>query len=306
MINSNKNYFLIFFSIFFIFSCGGGGGSEPFSLTLPNLSANNNLSLDEDNDLNTIIRASTNHPSQIEYTILSDTSNGLSNLDLNGNYSYSPDLNFFGNDIYQIPRFVDTLIISFGSTIFVIILSTISGYSLSRMNIKGKEIFLLILISTRIIPPIAIAIPLFLIYKNLLILDTHIGIILAHTLMNLPLAVLLMKSFFDDIPKDIDEAAVMDGASQFYVFWKLIMPLTKKGMSVTAVLCFIFSWTEFIFVLILTQTKIKTITLASITLGSDWSNIATIGTIAIIPTFIIIFLTQKNLARGLTLGSNYK
>ena len=215
-------------------------------------------------------------------------------------------INFFGNDIYQIPRFVDTLIISFGSTILVIILSTISAYSLSRMNIKGKEIFLLILISTRIIPPIAIAIPLFLIYKNLLILDTHIGIILAHTLMNLPLAVLLMKSFFDDIPKDIDEAAVMDGASQFYVFWKLIMPLTKKGMSVTAVLCFIFSWTEFIFVLILTQTKIKTITLASITLGSDWSNIATIGTIAIIPTFVIIFLTQKNLARGLTLGSNYK
>ena len=215
-------------------------------------------------------------------------------------------INFLGNDIYQIPRFVDTLIISFGSTILVIILSTISAYSLSRMNIKGKEIFLLILISTRIIPPIAIAIPLFLIYKNLLILDTHIGIILAHTLMNLPLAVLLMKSFFDDIPKDIDEAAVMDGASQFYVFWKLIMPLTKKGMSVTAVLCFIFSWTEFIFVLILTQTKIKTITLASITLGSDWSNIATIGTIAIIPTFVIIFLTQKNLARGLTLGSNYK
>ena len=215
-------------------------------------------------------------------------------------------INFFGNDVYQIPRFVDTLIISFGSTILVIILSTISAYSLSRMNIKGKEIFLLILISTRIIPPIAIAIPLFLIYKNLLILDTHIGIILAHTIMNLPLAVLLMKSFFDDIPKDIDEAAVMDGASQFYVFWKLIMPLTKKGMSVTAVLCFIFSWTEFIFVLILTQTKIKTITLASITLGSDWSNIATIGTIAIIPTFVIIFLTQKNLARGLTLGSNYK
>ena len=216
------------------------------------------------------------------------------------------NITFFGNDIYQIPRFVDTLIISFGSTILVIILSTISAYSLSRMNIKGKEIFLLILISTRIIPPIAIAIPLFLIYKNLLILDTHIGIILAHTLMNLPLAVLLMKSFFDDIPKDIDEAAVMDGASQFYVFWKLIMPLTKKGMSVTAVLCFIFSWTEFIFVLILTQTKIKTITLASITLGSDWSNIATIGTIAIIPTFVIIFLTQKSLARGLTLGSNYK
>ena len=215
-------------------------------------------------------------------------------------------INFIGNDIFQIPRFVDTLIISLGSTILVIIISVISAYSLSRMKIKFKEYFLLLIISTRIIPPISIAIPLYLMYKNLLILDTHLGIILAHTLMNLPLAVLLMKSFFDDIPKDIDEAAVMDGASQFYVFWRLIMPLTIGGIAATSVLCFIFSWTEFIFVLILTQTNIKTITVTSITLGSNWSDIATIGTIAIIPTFIIIFLAQKKLVRGLTLGSNYK
>ena len=218
----------------------------------------------------------------------------------------SESINFFGNDTFQIPRFIDTLIISFGSTIFVIILSTLSAYCLSRMTIRGKNYLLLIIISTRIIPPVAIAIPLYLMYKNLLILDTHIGIILAHTFMNLPLAVLLMKSFFDDIPKDIDEAAVMDGASQFYVFWRLIMPLTIGGIAATAVLCFIFSWTEFIFVLILTQTNIKTITVTSITLGSNWSDIATIGTVAIIPTFIIIFLAQKNLVRGLTLGSNYK
>jgi len=215
-------------------------------------------------------------------------------------------INFIGNDIFQIPRFVDTLIISLGSTILVIIISVISAYSLSRMKIKFKEYFLLLIISTRIIPPISIAIPLYLMYKNLLILDTHLGIILAHTLMNLPLAVLLMKSFFDEIPKDIDEAAVMDGASQFYVFWRLIMPLTIGGIAATSVLCFIFSWTEFIFVLILTQTNIKTITVTSITLGSNWSDIATIGTIAIIPTFIIIFLAQKNLVRGLTLGGNYK
>ena len=94
-----KNYFLLLASTFFIFSCGGGGGAAPFTLTLP---ANNSLSLNEDNDFNTTIRASTNHPSQIEYTILSDTSNGLSNLDLSGNYSYSPDLNFFGNDSFTV------------------------------------------------------------------------------------------------------------------------------------------------------------------------------------------------------------
>ena len=206
----------------------------------------------------------------------------------------------------MMPRILDSIIIALGSTGLAMLISLLAAYSLSRMRIRGQQHFLGWIISTRMMPPVAVAIPMFFIYKEIGLMDSHIGIILVHALMNLPLAVLLMKSFFDDIPKDIDEAAVMDGASQFYVFWKLIMPLTKKGMSVTAVLCFIFSWTEFIFVLILTQTKIKTITLASITLGSDWSNIATIGTIAIIPTFVIIFLTQKNLARGLTLGSNYK
>ena len=117
------------------------------------------------------------------------------------------------------------------------------------------------ILSTRMMPPVAVAIPMFFIYKNIGLMDTHLGIIIIHALMNLPLAVLLMKSFFDDIPKDIDEAALLDGATRFFVFWRLIVPLAIGGIAATAVLCFIFSWTEFIFVLMLTQTGLKTILL---------------------------------------------
>ena len=100
-----------------------------------------------------------------------------------------------------------------------------------------------LILSTRMMPPVAVAIPMFFIYKNIGLMDTHLGIIIIHALMNLPLAVLLMKSFFDDIPKDIDEAALLDGASRFYVFRRLIAPLAIGGIAATAVLCFIFSWT---------------------------------------------------------------
>ena len=116
-----------------------------------------------------------------------------------------------------------------------------------------------------------------------------------------------MKSFFDDIPKDIDEAALLDGATRFFVFWRLIVPLAIGGIAATAVLCFIFSWTEFIFVLMLTQTGLKTIPVVSTSFvtstGTAWDNMAALGTAAIIPAFIFILLVQRHLVRGLTLGS---
>jgi len=212
-----------------------------------------------------------------------------------------------GGEFYMMPRIVDSIVIALGSTGIAMMISLLAAYSLSRMRIRGQQHFLGWIISTRMMPPVAVAIPMFFIYKEIGLMDSHIGIILVHALMNLPLAVLLMKSFFDDIPKDIDEAAVMDGASQFYVFWRLIMPLTIGGIAATAVLCFIFSWTEFIFVLILTQTGLKTVPVASTAFvtstGTAWDNMAALGTASIIPAFIFILLVQKHLVRGLTLGS---
>lgn len=205
------------------------------------------------------------------------------------------------------PRLWDSIVIAVFSTVFAVAIATLAAYALSRMNFKGRHHFVAWVLSTRMMPPVAVAIPVFFIYKELYLLDTYAGVILIHTLMNLPLAVLLMKSFFDDIPKEIDESAMVDGASRWLIFRRIILPMVEGGAAATAVLCFIFSWTEFLFVLTLTQTGLKTVPVVSSTFvtshGTAWGNMAALGAAAMIPAFIFILLVQRHLVRGLTLGS---
>lgn len=212
-----------------------------------------------------------------------------------------------GGDFYMLPRLWDSIVVAVGSTALTVAVAALASYALSRLRFRGQHHFVFWILSTRMMPPVAIAIPMFFIYKNVGLLDTYAGIILVHTLMNMPLAVLLMKSFFDDIPVEIDEAALIDGASRFTIFRRIVLPMTLGGLAATAVLCFIFSWTEFLFVLTLTQTSLKTVPVVSSTFvtstGTAWGNMAALGTAAIIPAFIFILLVQKNLVRGLTLGS---
>ena len=210
-------------------------------------------------------------------------------------------------DFYMMPRLLDSIIIAVGSTILTVIVATLASYALSRMRFGGQHHFVFWILSTRMMPPVAIAIPMFFIYKQFGLLDTHIGMILVHALMNIPLAVLLLKSFFDDIPMEIDEAALIDGASRWLIFRKIVAPMAIGGVAATAVLCFIFSWTEFLFALTLTQTGIKTVPVVSSTFvtstGTAWGSMAALGVGAMVPAFIFILMVQKNLVRGLTLGS---
>ena len=205
------------------------------------------------------------------------------------------------------PRLWDSIVVSVFSTGLAVASATLASYALSRMNFRARHHFVSWVLSTRMMPPVAVAIPMFFIYKDLSLLDTYTGVILIHALMNLPLAVLLMKSFFDDIPKEIDESAIVDGASRWLIFRRIVLPMAKGGIAATAVLCFIFSWTEFLFVLTLTQTGLKTIPVVSSTFvtstGTAWGNMAALGAAAMIPAFIFILLVQKHLVRGLTLGS---
>lgn len=212
-----------------------------------------------------------------------------------------------GGNFYMMPRLLDSVIVAVGSTILAISIATLAAYALSRMRFAGQHHFVFWILSTRMMPPVAVAIPMFFIYKQFGLLDTYTGIILVHALMNLPLAVLLLKSFFDDIPMEIDEAALIDGASRWLIFRKIVAPMAVGGIAATAVLCFIFSWTEFLFVLTLTQTSLKTVPVVSSTFvtstGTAWGNMAALGVGAMVPAFIFILMVQKNLVRGLTLGS---
>ncbi|MEM9047463.1 MAG: carbohydrate ABC transporter permease [Pseudomonadota bacterium] len=217
-----------------------------------------------------------------------------------------------GGNFYMAPRLWDSIVVAVLSTGLAVAISTIAAYALSRMDFRGRHAFVGWVLSTRMMPPVAVAIPMFFIYKSagengITLMDTYTGVILMHTLINLPLGVLLLKSFFDDIPRDIDESAMIDGASRVRIFRRIILPMAKGGIAATAVLCFIFSWTEFIFVLTLTQTGLKTVPVVSSSFvtstGTAWGNMAALGVAAMVPAFIFILLVQRQLVRGLTLGS---
>jgi multiple sugar transport system permease protein len=207
---------------------------------------------------------------------------------------------------------LDSMIISLGSTVVSVSIAVMAAYALSRMAFKGRNAYLNWILGQRLMPPIAILIPLVSIYKLAGLRDTdnlymgYLGLILIYALINLPIAVLLLKSFFDDVPKDIDEAAMIDGATRFQTFRKIVLPMVRGGVAAAAVLCFIFSWTEFLLSLFLT-TDIRTLPVKISTFvtstGSEWGFISALGTAGIVPSFIFILLVQRHLVRGLTLGS---
>ena len=212
-----------------------------------------------------------------------------------------------GGNWHMAPHLWDSIVIAVSSTILAVAIATLAAYALSRMTFAGRHHFVAWVLSTRMMPPVAVAIPIFFVYKELSLLDTYTGVILIHALMNLPLAVLLMKSFFDDVPREIDESGMIDGASRWLIFRRIVLPTVAGGLAATAVLCFIFSWTEFLFVLTLTQTGLKTVPVVSSTFvtstGTAWGNMAALGAAATLPAFIFILLVQRHLVRGLTLGS---
>jgi multiple sugar transport system permease protein len=212
-----------------------------------------------------------------------------------------------GGNFYMAPRLWDSVVVATFSTLLAVSVATLAAYALSRMRFTGRHSFVGWVLSTRMMPPVAVAVPMFFIFKQFNLLDTYIGIILIHGLMNLPLAVLLLKSFMDDIPTEIDESAIVDGASRWTIFRRVVLPMAKGGIAATAVLCFIFSWTEFLFVLTLTQTGLKTVPVVSSTFvtstGTAWGNMAALGAAAMVPAFIFVLMVQRHLVRGLTMGS---
>lgn len=206
----------------------------------------------------------------------------------------------------------ESIIVSIGATTVTMSVAVFAAYAISRMTFRGRGFYLNWVLGQRFMPPIAILIPLVSIYKVAGMRDTdnlvmgYVGLMMIYALMNLPIAVLLMKSFLDDVPKDVDEAAMIDGATRWQTFWRVVLPMVKGGVAASAVLCFIFSWTEFLLSLFLT-TDIRTVPVKIQTFvtstGNEWGFIAALGTTAIIPSFVFILLVQKHLVRGLTLGS---
>lgn len=196
----------------------------------------------------------------------------------------------------------DSLVVALLSTAVVLAASIPMAYALSAFAFKHKSRWLLAVLLQRFLPPIAIVFPLVGLYHSIGLLDTRFGVALAHAALNLPFAILLLKSFFDDVPPEISEAAKLDGATRAQTFTRVVIPAVKGGIAATAVLCFIFSWTEFLLSLFLTQSLRLVPVQAGILVMNMWGLISAMTTAALVPAFIFVLLVQKHLVRGLTMG----
>jgi multiple sugar transport system permease protein len=212
-----------------------------------------------------------------------------------------------GGTFYSIPYLRASFLVGASSTLLVLLLATPAAYALSRFRLRRRKDLAFWILSQRMMPPIVAAFPLFTMFRKLEWLDTYHGLILVHTAINAPLAVLLLLSFFDEVPRDLDDAAMVDGASRFRAFRDVVLRYVRGGLAATAVLAFIFSWNEFLLSLVLTSGGIRTVPVASSTFTTafttEWGYLAALGTASVIPIFVFILLVQRHLVRGLTLGA---
>jgi multiple sugar transport system permease protein len=200
-----------------------------------------------------------------------------------------------------------SIIISLLSTFFSVTIGTMAAYSLSRFKIKGKGDLMFFILSTRMLPPIATLVPLYLLYINVGLTDTVFGMVLLYTMFNLGFTVWMMKSFIDEIPMEYEEAALVDGYTRFETFMKIVLPQAATGIATSAVFSLIASWNEFVFGSILTTRYARTVPPAvSVTLGIEgyeWGRIAATAFLFVLPVLIFTFLVRKSLLRGLTFGA---
>jgi multiple sugar transport system permease protein len=204
-------------------------------------------------------------------------------------------------------RFRNSVIIGFGSTFLSVFLGTLAAYAFSRFKVPLKDDLLFFVLSTRMMPPIAVAIPIFLMYRTLGLSDTHLGLILLYTAVNLSLAVWLLKGFMDEIPLEYEEAAMIDGYTRFQAFRKVVLPQATTGIAATAIFCLIFAWNEYAFALLLTSGNAQTAPPFIPTIigegGLDWPAVAAGATLFLLPVLVFTVFLRKHLLRGITFGA---
>jgi multiple sugar transport system permease protein len=204
--------------------------------------------------------------------------------------------------------FFNSIFIAGTSVLLALAIGTVAAFGFSRYPLKGNDTYLFIILTTRMLPAIVVIIPIFLMFRITGLAGTYLGIIALYTAFNLPFTIWMMKSFFDELSPDVEDAARIDGSSDTRVFFKICLPQVIAGIAATAVFGLILTWNEFLFALLLSGVETRTVPVAMAqTIGGDigvrWGLLAAIETLFLIPVIIVTFALQNHLLRGVTFGT---
>lgn len=203
--------------------------------------------------------------------------------------------------------FANSILVAVFSTLLSLLLAVPAAYGASFFKTRLSIYFMMFALITRMVPSVSLGVPLFSIMKSLNLLDTRLGLVLAHTTIALPLAIWLLSAFMESVPRELEEAARLDGCSRFQAFIKIVLPLAATGIAIAALFCFIASWNEFLFALLLTSNEAKTAPLViaefKTAFGLDWGPMTALATLYALPVVAITLLLQKQIIGGLTFGA---
>ncbi len=201
----------------------------------------------------------------------------------------------------------NSLVVASSTTLFSLVIGSFAAYALVRLHFPGKRFILAMVLAISMFPPIATLSPLFLFLKQMSLLNTYMGLILPYTTFALPLTIWILASFINDIPKDMEEAAIVDGCNRFMAFCKVILPLAAPGMFTTAILVFISAWNEFLYALAFMSTDAQRtvpvgISMFAGTYELPWGDIAAASVVVTVPLIVLVLIFQRRIIAGLTAG----
>ncbi len=201
----------------------------------------------------------------------------------------------------------NSLVITLTSCLVVVVIAVLAAYALARMKVPGEKHIALWILSLRFLPPIAVAIPFYVQWQTLHLLDTYAGLIIVYVAFNLPFAIWLLRGFLADVPVALEEAALLDGLSRLQIIWRIVVPVIMPGIASTAIFTFVFTWNEYLMALMLTAFNAVTVpvTIAKFVMPYSilWGALSSAVVIQVVPMLIIVFLLQRHIVRGMTLGA---
>lgn len=204
-------------------------------------------------------------------------------------------------------KLFNSTIVAFITVLFAIPIATLAAYSFSRFRLTGETTMLVLILATQFVPAVIIILPFFVMYRDIGLLDTRVGLILVNLAIVMPFAIWMIKGFIDGIPLDTEEAAMVDGSTRLQVIRNIVLPMAAPGVLTAAIFCFIIAWNEFLFALILTNKEAVTLPIGLALFkaeeGDLWNLLSAAGIIIMMPMFVLALIIRKYFVQGMTMGA---